>query len=145
MDKILVTIFLLITFSVMSFADVYKWTDEYGRVHFGDSQQDQQKGERVEIKVYNSYENVSYENIEFYKTPKGEKVIMYSTVRCRYCKQARAYFEENNIAYTDYDIEKNEEAKAFHKKIGAKGVPVIIVGKKMMRGFSVDGFENLYK
>jgi len=74
-----------------------------------------------------------------------KKVVMYSAEWCGVCKQAKSYFRQNNIRYTNYDIEKNESAKQRYKKMGAKGVPVIIVGKQRMNGFSAAGFNQIYK
>ena len=69
---------------------------------------------------------------------------MYSTDWCHYCKKARQYFKKNNIAYTEYDIDKNKKAKRRYKEMGATGVPVILVGKKRMNGFNQKGFERIY-
>lgn len=70
---------------------------------------------------------------------------MYSTSWCGYCKKARAYFDDHNIDYTDYNIEKNATAKQEYQAMGATGVPVIIVGNKRMNGFSASAFEKLYR
>lgn len=70
---------------------------------------------------------------------------MYSTSWCGYCKKAKQYFKKNNITFTEYNIEKNAKAKREYKKMGATGVPVILVGKKRMNGFSQKGFEAIYR
>ncbi len=70
---------------------------------------------------------------------------MYSTEWCGYGKNARNYSKKNNIAFTEYDIEKKAEAKKRYKKLGATGVPVIVIGNKRMHGFSEQGFERIYK
>ena len=127
--------------SYSTHAGVYKWTDEQGRVHFSDSKPGQQAVEEVELKI-NTYTAVTYEESIF---SEGPKVVMYSTQWCGYCKKARQYFKQNHIAYTEYDIEKDAGARRRHKQMGAKGVPVILVGKRRMNGFSVQGFERIYQ
>ena len=69
---------------------------------------------------------------------------MYSTDWCGYCKKARKYFGRNGISFTDYDIEKDAEARKRYQEIGAAGVPVILVGNKRMNGFSEGAFERIY-
>ncbi|MFT5419606.1 MAG: glutaredoxin-like YruB-family protein [Candidatus Endobugula sp.] len=69
---------------------------------------------------------------------------MYSTAWCGYCKKARKYFTSKGIAFIEYDIEKNARAKRDYDALGGKGVPVILVGKKRMNGFSPQGFDRLY-
>lgn len=122
-------------------AEVYKWIDANGKVHFSDTKPDTVKAEQLDLQI-NTYKHVTYES-SIYDV--GPKVIMYSTTWCGYCKKARKYFKKNGIAFTEYDIDKNAKAKARYKKMGAKGVPVILVGNKRMNGFSPQGFERIYK
>lgn len=55
-------------------------------------------------------------------------IIMYSTEYCPDCKLAKAYFEANEIAYQQVNLEGNEEATEFVKQInrGFQSVPTII-------------------
>lgn len=122
-------------------ADIFRWTDDNGKVHFSDRPPAEQQTEKVEVRV-NTYESVSYDTSIF---DTGKKVVMYSASWCGYCKKAKEYFRSNNIAFTEYDIEKNGKAKREYDRMGAKGVPVILVGKKRMNGFSEQGFENIYR
>ena len=69
---------------------------------------------------------------------------MYSTDWCGYCKQARQYFKKNKIDFVEYDIEKSRNVRRAYKKLGATGVPVILVGKQRMNGFSIAGFNRIY-
>ena len=70
---------------------------------------------------------------------------MYSTSWCAYCKKAKRYFESNDIPFTEYDIETNANARARYDRMEATGVPVILVGKKRMNGFSEEGFRRIYQ
>jgi len=122
-------------------AEIYKWTDANGQTHFSDSKPAQLDIEPLELQI-NTYQSVSYERSSL-KTD-SHKVVMYSTDWCGYCKKARRYFRQQSIAFTEYDIEKDTRARARYKKLGATGVPVILVGNKRMNGFSVSGFKKIY-
>jgi glutaredoxin len=138
------TLLLIIFFSTLPASqaeEVYKWVDENGKLHFGDKKPKDQKIEKVNLKVINSITNVSYENSTFNA---GKKVIIYTASWCGYCKKAKQYFKANNIPYTEMDIEKSRLAKSQFKRFGGKGVPIILVGDKRMRGFSEAGFERIY-
>ena len=91
--KYLLLIFLLLSPSLN--ADIYKWTDENGNVHFGDTPRVEDNAEKIVVDVI-SYEYVKVEEIEFYqsdkKSNKPQKVEMYSTTWCGYCRKARKYF-----------------------------------------------------
>jgi glutaredoxin-like YruB-family protein len=57
-------------------------------------------------------------------------VTIYSTPTCAYCKAAKQFFTEKNIAYTEIDVAaKPDEAQKMIEKSGQMGVPVIIVEK----------------
>lgn len=75
----------------------------------------------------------------------SRQVVMYATSWCPYCQKARNYFREQGIQYVEYDIEKNAEARQAYKAFGGRGVPVIFVGKRRMNGFSVAGFNKIYR
>ena len=118
-------------------------------MHFSDKSDASRPSDSVEVKVkINSYESVSYETVASDEETKSEEqnggVIMYGTSWCKYCAKARRYFESSNIPFTEYDIEKNAAAKLQYDELGAKGVPVILVGNKRMNGFSVSGFNAIY-
>lgn len=127
--------------SAGALAEIYRWTDENGKVHFSDRDPGDQKTESMEIRV-NVYKSVSYDASIF---DTGPEVVMYSASWCPYCKKARNYFKAKGIAFTEYDIEKDAGAKSRYERMGATGVPVILVGKKRMNGFSEEGFERIYR
>src|SRR5678815_1352320 len=64
------------------------------------------------------------------------EVKMYATSWCPYCAKARAYFARRGIAYVEVDIEKSREGRAEYERLGARGIPVILVGPQRMNGFS---------
>jgi glutaredoxin len=70
-------------------------------------------------------------------------VVMYATAWCPYCAKARAYFKRTGTAYTEHDIEKSADAHAEFKRLGGRGVPLILVGEEKMAGFSELAFESL--
>lgn len=77
----------------------------------------------------------------------GQKpqVVMYATSWCPYCQQARNYFRRQGIPYIEHDIEKDAAARRDYNAFGGRSVPVIFVGKRRMNGFSVEGFNRIYR
>ena len=67
-----------------------------------------------------------------------EKVIIYSTSWCQFCKKTREYLDSNNIAYEDRDIEKGDtKTDQLYASIGAQAIPQIVVGNKIISGFNL--------
>ena len=63
------------------------------------------------------------------------EVTLYSATWCGYCDAARRFFKKNNIAFTEHDIEKSAAGAARYKKHGGGGIPVIVIGDDVTRGF----------
>jgi glutaredoxin-like YruB-family protein len=63
------------------------------------------------------------------------KVVMYTTQRCGYCARARQYFDQKGIPYQDHDIERSTAARKTYQSLGGRGVPVIVIGDKVIHGF----------
>ncbi|MBP22023.1 MAG: glutaredoxin family protein [Alcanivorax sp.] len=128
-------------------AEIYTWTDAQGRVHFGDKPADNDRAQAVNVRI-NTFESVTYDSLgKGVPEPaaRGGNVIMYATQWCGVCKKARRYFNDNNISFTEYDIDKDPKAQARFDALEGKGVPVILVGKRRMNGFSAEGFERIYR
>jgi glutaredoxin len=68
---------------------------------------------------------------------------MYATSRCPYCAQARAYLAKKGVPYIEYDVEKSQTAHAEFKRLGGRGVPLIVHGANVMRGFREQSFDAL--
>lgn len=87
----------------------------------------------------------AHEPVLLAQADSSRQVVMYATGWCPYCQQARNYFREQGIPYVEHDIEKDAGAKREYKAFGGRGIPVIFVGKRRMNGFSVAGFNKIYR
>ena len=76
--------------------------------------------------------------------PTEVRVVMYATAWCPYCAKARDYFARTGTAYVEHDIEKSADARAEFKRLGGRGVPLILVGSEKLRGFNELAFESAY-
>lgn len=128
-----IIIFILLFGPAVALAEIYKTVDENGRVVFSDKPS--AKAELIEVKVksINGPATVmDYKSI----LSSGGLVVMYSTSWCWVCTKAKQYMASKGIRYKEYDIEKNSNAQRKFKKLGGEGVPLIVVGKQSMSGFS---------
>lgn len=72
-------------------------------------------------------------------------VELYATSWCPYCQQTREFFAANAIEYIEHDIEKSSQALAEHEKLGGKGVPLILVGDEVIRGYNESSLRTLLR
>lgn len=63
------------------------------------------------------------------------RVVMFSTDWCGYCEQARRLLQASGVTYHEYDIEKSAEGFKQYQALGGRGVPLLIINGKLLRGF----------
>ncbi|PJE51583.1 MAG: NrdH-redoxin [Candidatus Yanofskybacteria bacterium CG10_big_fil_rev_8_21_14_0_10_36_16] len=64
------------------------------------------------------------------------KVQIYTTPTCHFCKMAKEYFNEKNIAYEAYDVVSDaQKRQEMVEKSGSMAVPVIVIDDKVIVGF----------
>lgn len=137
----LLTLILLVvlTYPVnQSLAEVFRYTDEQGNTVYTDVRPPITfTSAAVDIRP-NSVAGPTY-------TDTGQKsVVMYSAKWCGICSKARAFFEGRGIEYEEYDIDTDEKGKRDFAEMKGRGVPIILVGDKRLRGFSPERFQDLF-
>ena len=74
------------------------------------------------------------------------EVKVYSTATCPYCVRAKQFLKENNIAYQDFDVSKDQaKAEEMIQKSGQMGVPVIDIDGEIIIGFDKDAIKHALK
>jgi len=73
----------------------------------------------------------------------GKQVVMYTTSHCPACKAAKQYMAQKGIRYQEIDVEASREANEAFQKLGARGVPLIMVGDKKMEGFNSQELDRM--
>ncbi|MBI4019497.1 MAG: glutathione S-transferase N-terminal domain-containing protein [Candidatus Aenigmarchaeota archaeon] len=63
-------------------------------------------------------------------------VLIYTTPTCHFCKEAKAFFDENGVKYREINVREDLAAMdTMVKKSGQRGVPVIDVDGEIIVGF----------
>lgn len=135
---------LLLMFSGNVFgADIHQWRDANGNLHFGDKPPANAQSQQLEVKP-NIYVAPVSSGPPVSVAKSKPAVTLYSTTWCGYCKKARAYFIETNVAFKEYDVETSRKGVRDYERFGASGVPVILVGKQRLQGFNRAAFDRAY-
>lgn len=133
---------LLISLPVFTSAGVYSWKDANGKIHFGDRPPIDREAEQVKIRV-NTYQAPSEILKVDFNRAKKEKVVIYTTQRCGYCKKAKQFLRHKRINFSEYDVETSKKGQRDYKKLKGRGVPIILVGDQRMNGFSEGRMVNM--
>jgi len=73
-----------------------------------------------------------------------KKVTIYSTPTCHFCQQAKEFFKQNDVEYTEHDVAADQEkAQEMVTRSGQMGVPVIFIGEEMTIGFDEERLRGL--
>lgn len=128
-------------------AQVFKWVDANGQVHFSDQPPERAEAQKLDVKAIESYNEVSIEPLGF--GPSGavtaNKVTIYTTTRCEFCLAAKRHMDRRGIAYVDKNVERSTTAQDEHKQLGGTGVPLIVVRNHIMKGFDAERFDALWQ
>ncbi|MDG1074719.1 MAG: glutaredoxin family protein [Methylophilaceae bacterium] len=72
-------------------------------------------------------------------------VVLYATSWCGYCKKTRAFLAENNIQYTEYDIETSTHGRDEHRALGGSGVPVMVIKGDVVHGYNTRKMRKIFE
>lgn len=69
--------------------------------------------------------------------PQADTVVMLSASWCGYCRRAREFLQQREIAHCEYDIETTDEGRRRFSQTPVKVIPIIHIGKDTLVGFDV--------
>lgn len=72
-----------------------------------------------------------------------DKVTIFTSPTCMYCKAAKKYMDEKGISYEERDITKDPAARDDLISKGYRGVPIIRVGEEDIVGFDQEKLDQL--
>jgi glutaredoxin len=140
---------MLLAMPAIAGAQVYRWTDEAGRVHYGDKPPADRKAKAVQDRIssYAGAAQVTQMAGAVRKAPGqgSAQVVLYSAVWCKYCRQAKAYFAQRGQRYEERDVEASAGARREYEQLGARGIPVILVGGQRMDGYDQRRLESMLR
>lgn len=126
-------------------AAIYRWVDADGRIFYSDSPPKQSNNAKSVKLPSNTVAPVTPVPKAKPAVAAGEKVTLYTTTWCGYCKKARAYLNARNIPFDDVDVETTDRGRREYREMGGNGVPVIFVGSQRMDGYDQSGLEGMLK
>ena len=143
----------LVLAAAPAFSQVFKWTDDQGRTHYGDKAPEDAKTQEIKVQAtsYDGPPQIQDWAAILRRAPKGESLqprvsgglTMFSATWCGPCKRAKAYMAEKGISYRDVDIDASAANAKEFKSFGGGGVPYFIAGEKSMRGFRPEALDRL--
>lgn len=76
-------------------------------------------------------------------SPAPARVTLYSAPACAYCKQARLFLKSHKIPFQEFDVQRSAKARKQLERLGARGVPLILVGDQRLDGFEAGRLRRM--
>lgn len=73
---------------------------------------------------------------------KGATIVLFSSGRCAHCERTRALLRAQRVPFQELDISRSRGAAARFQRLGARGVPVLLVGKQRIDGFQPEAIKR---
>jgi glutaredoxin len=147
MNRLIAAALLLAFAAPLAFADLYSWTDAKGVKHF--SNEPPPEGEKVFDLI------VVKETVEPEPEPAAEapvsgaraaadttapagaakKIDVYIEPKSAACKQAMAFFNQNQVRYSVHDISVSAQARQQYEALEGKTVPLVIINGERLDGW----------
>lgn len=142
MPRDFVVVIILFSLVTPAQAQIYKWTDEAGAVHYSSQPHEDAQSKDVTQRVRSTGNFVEVKTIEGIAS---NTLTVLSTTWCTVCKKAKAYLNARGVSFTELDVEKNDEGRRRYRELKGTGVPIILVGNQRMNGFSETRMEAMLK
>jgi glutaredoxin len=63
------------------------------------------------------------------------RIRLYTAPGCGRCRQLKAHLQQLRLPFQELDISRNRRAHGDWQRLGARGVPVLLVGDKRLDGY----------
>jgi len=117
-------------------AEVYRWVDKEGKVHYSDNPPDDVKA--VKPSLHDNSVSADGDNFEMKRAAQTSPVALYVAVDCsEACKQAKAFLKKRKIPYAERVLKTDADFAALKGFTGNKEArsPTLLVGRRPIEGF----------
>jgi glutaredoxin len=123
-------------------AQMYKWTDAKGVIHFSDTPPASARG-RTETKTYSgsgaSGPALPY---ELAQAVRANPVTFFTTSPCAPCDQGRSFLQQRGIPYSEKTVITADDQQVL-KAAGSDGqVPLLLVGHTKLVGYAPNAWKE---
>ena len=71
------------------------------------------------------------------------RITLFTAPHCPHCRQVKQYLRQKGLRFQELDIQKSPRAQKAFARLGARGVPVLLVGDTRIDGFDRRRLDRL--
>ena len=145
----LVALVLSVAACAASAQQLYRWTDEKGRVHVTDtpppaSARDVQKKGATKGNTADAQKPSGAVPFELAEAMKNFPVTLYTTPSCsEACAAARAALNKRAVPFKEVQVFDEKTGEELKRASGGNDVPTLIVGRSVQKGFEQSAYDAL--
>jgi glutaredoxin len=125
---------------------IYRWTDENGRVHITDTPPPRSaKGvQKSKPAVPAEGASAPQQPFELAQAMKDYPVTLYTSPICKEaCAMARDALNKRGVPFKEVQVWEEESNNELKRVTGGSDVPALVVGRSVHKGFQQDAFDAL--
>lgn len=143
MKRLFFLVFLLAATSAS--AQLYRWVDQSGKVHYTDTPPQPSAAKSVEKKkLGGSVVEPPQLPFQLQLAVRNFPVTLYTSPTCKDgCPQARELLQKRGVPFQEVIVEDTDSNALLKKASGSNQVPTMVMGSQVEIGYSIDGFNKL--
>lgn len=138
----LLGLLLLVVADVSAAAQMYKWKDEHGTVHYSDTPPSRGRAQlmQTDARPPSGPPSLPY---ELARAVQAAPVVLYTTARCDACDQARALLRARGVPFSERTVATAEDQQQLEQANGGKSeLPLLLVGSRKIAGFQTAAWQD---
>lgn len=126
-------------------AQLYRWTDEQGRVHVTDTPPPPSAKNVRKRALDATPEPASGANQPYavQLAAKNYPVTLYTAPDCAPCGAARALLNERGVPFREVSVVGEQESAQLRNAVGSLSVPSLVVGTSTQKGFEQGAYHSM--
>ena len=128
---------LLLAAALPATAQLYRWTDESGKTHYGDTPprgaRDIQKQKNTAVGGADA--EAAGLPFALQQAMKSAPITLYTTPGCEGCGEARKLLNARGIPFKEISVNSEAQLAQLKSAVGSNSVPAMIVGTNIVKGF----------
>jgi glutaredoxin len=123
-------------------AQMFKWTDAKGVVHYSDQPPPAGEDIKVETKSFSGGRSDVALPYELALAARNHPVTLFTTSDCNACDQGRAMLKQRGIPFVEKTVTTSADQQKFKEAGGAGQLPLLVVGGVRRVGFEAEAWNE---
>jgi glutaredoxin len=142
MSRIVAALLAALVASTAS-AQLYRWVDQTGKVHYTDTPPQPATARAIEKKKPSGSVVEGTTPYAVQQAAKSFPVTLYTAASCEApCKDARDLLAKRGVPYSEVAITEQKQLDELKRISGGDEVPVLVVGKSVIKGYESGSYQG---